>query len=71
MPCNTDQGQDKWFEEQYGTNDPDKLREMLCRIMSEAVIVLSGKMVLDISDVDQDIQDWFSKHKKWDEGRKK
>lgn len=63
MPCNTPQGQDQLFEEQYGTNSPDKLRAMLCRVLTEIEYQYPA-LVLD-----QDIKDWFVKHKKWDKKR--
>jgi hypothetical protein len=64
MPCNTPQGEIEWFEKQYGTNNPDKLRDMLCRVLNEIGHQEPG-IVLD-----QDIKDWFVKHKEWDKQRK-
>ncbi len=55
----------------YYKEKSDQAVDMLCRIMSEAVIVGSGKMVLDISDIDDDIQQWWEEHKKFDAARKK
>ena len=60
MPCNTDQGQDEWFEKQYGTNNPDKLRGMLCSVLKEIQYQDPG-IVLD-----KEVWEWFEKHKKWD-----
>jgi len=57
MPCNTPQGEIEWFEKKYGTNSPDKLRDMLCRVLTE--IFNKHPNVC----VDEDIIDWYSKHK--------
>jgi hypothetical protein len=60
MPCNTDQGQDKWFADKYGINNPDELRDMLCRALKMFDDNLGSE------NLPQDIQDWYDKHKKWD-----
>jgi len=65
MPCGTYQGEHELFEKEYGTNDPDKLSDMLCRTLGEIERQESGVVL------DQDIKDWFVKHKKWDEKRER
>lgn len=69
MPCNTYQGNDPEFHERYGTNDPDKLADMLCRTLN---IVFDNCQYVDVDNpIPADIRDWWLKHKKWDEERKK
>lgn len=67
MPCGVSQGEIDWFEERFGTNDPDKLRDMLCRVLTEIEPISEKEQIIFL---DQDIKDWFVKHKKWDEYRK-
>lgn len=59
------------FELKLFTAEYDKLADMLCRVMAESTVVLSGKTVLDISNVDDDIVQWWESHKKWDAEHKK
>lgn len=63
MPCSTDQGQDRWFDERYGTNNPDKLRGMLCQCC--LTLEVAGAILTP------EIKEWWEKHKKWDMERKK
>ena len=67
MGCNMHHDNDKWFDDKYGTNDPDKLREMLCRVLSK----IYAQETYNLSEFGKDIVDWYEKHKTYDEYRKK
>jgi hypothetical protein len=62
MPCITEPN---WEEARNQRSMIDTLTDMLCRVMGEIEYQEPG-IVLD-----QDIKDWWAKHKKWDEERNK
>lgn len=60
----SDNGEEEWFEEKYGTNNPEKLRDMLCRTLENVEFQDPGVVL------DDDVKEWFIKHKEWDKRRK-
>jgi len=65
MPCNTYQGNDSEFHERYGTNDPDKLADMLCRVLT------CSYQGWYQDECPEDVKQWWNKHQEWDAERKK
>ena len=58
MACNTYQG-----------NDPDKLADMLCRLMAYLESNQDWPTRFDETGFPADILLWWEKHKEWDEKR--
>lgn len=67
MPCSESQGEKDWFDNLHGTSNPDKLRDMLCRMINFALL---ADEPISLKELPVDIQEWWRKHREWDKKRK-
>lgn len=68
--------EDREFEAKYGTRDPDKLRDMLCKVCT-MIEEVNDELSEGCNNTDccanflcyellDEVQEWFNRHKQWD-----